>query len=80
LNLSSSGLLLSHDDLFRLQTGLAGEIFQKFSNYNFKLAVVGDFSKYKSKNLQDFIRESNEGNIVFFAETLDIGLNRLSGK
>ncbi|HKK42843.1 MAG TPA: DUF4180 domain-containing protein, partial [Bacteroidales bacterium] len=27
-----------HPDFFRLYTGLAGEILQKFSNYRFKLA------------------------------------------
>jgi len=46
-----------HKDFFRLHTGLAGEILQKVSNYNFKLAIIGDFSKYYSKSLQDFIRE-----------------------
>ncbi|MCX6254489.1 MAG: DUF4180 domain-containing protein [Bacteroidia bacterium] len=67
-----------HSDFFRLQTGLAGEILQKFSNYNIKLAIVGDFSKYKSKNLQDFIRESNKGNRIFFVDSLDDALRMLS--
>jgi hypothetical protein len=54
-----------HPDFFKLYTGLAGEILQKFSTYNFKLAIIGDFSKYSSKNLQAFIRESNKGNRIF---------------
>lgn len=66
-----------HADFFRLQTGLAGEILQKFSNYNFKLAIVGDFSKYKSKSLQDFIRESNKGRSLLFVSTLKDALNRI---
>ena len=69
-----------HPDFFRLHTGLAGEILQKFSTYGFKLAIVGDFSKYKSISLQDFIRESNKGNRVFFVENRDAGLTRLAGK
>ena len=67
-------------DFFRLHTGFAGEILQKFSTYGFKLAIVGDFSKYASKNLQDFIRESNKGNRVFFVENRDIGFSKLVSK
>jgi hypothetical protein len=61
-------------DFFDLKTKLAGEILQKFSNYHFKVAIIGDFSKYKSKSLRDFIRESNRGNLVFFAENLQSAL------
>ncbi len=46
---------------FDLKTGIAGEILQKFSNYQTKLAIVGDFSNYNSKSLKDFIFESNKG-------------------
>jgi hypothetical protein len=69
-----------HPDFFRLHTGLAGEILQKISTYGFKLAIVGDFSKYTSKSLQDFIRESNRGNRVFFVDSREIGLLRLGSK
>jgi hypothetical protein len=64
-------------DFFDLSTGFAGEILQKFSNYNFKLAIIGDFSKYNSKSLRDFIRESNRGNMIFFTEDLQSALLRL---
>lgn len=57
-------------DFFKLSTGFAGEILQKFSNYKFKLAIVGDFSKYSSKSLRDFIYESNKGNTVFFVDSI----------
>jgi hypothetical protein len=54
------------EDFFNLGSGVAGDILQKFSNYRLRLAVIGDFSKYKSKNLNDFFRESNKtGNIIF---------------
>ncbi len=69
-----------HPDFFRLHTGLAGEILQKVSNYQFKLAVAGDFSKYTSKSLKDYIRESNRGNRVFFVETIEEALLKLGKK
>jgi len=64
-------------DFFDLSTGFAGEILQKYSNYNFKLAIVGDFFKYESLSLRDFIRESNRGNMIYFAEDLQTALLRL---
>ena len=54
------------EPFFRLSTGLAGEVLQKFVNYRMRLAIVGDFSGYTSKPLRDFIRESNEGRHVCF--------------
>jgi hypothetical protein len=69
-----------NDDFFRLKTGLAGDILQKFSTYGVKLAIVGDFSKYKSTSLQDFIRESNKGNQIFFLKNISSALIRLSVK
>lgn len=54
------------EDFFRLPTGLAGEVLQKFVNYHMRLAVVGDYSGYTSKNLKDFLYESNKGSSVLF--------------
>lgn len=45
------------DDFFILSTRLAGEILQKFIHYGVKVAIYGDFSKYTSKPLKDFIYE-----------------------
>ena len=59
------------EDFFILSTGLAGEILQKFVNYGARLAVYGDYSRYTSKPLHDFMRESNEGRDVFFVSTKD---------
>jgi hypothetical protein len=50
---------------------------QKFVNYGVKLAIVGDFTKYKSRALADFIRESNQGRHFFFAGTRAEALERL---
>lgn len=57
------------EEFFVLSTGIAGEILQKFVNYYFKLAIIGDFSCYTSKPLRDFIYESNNGNHIFFVGT-----------
>lgn len=57
-------------DFFNLKNGMAGEILQKFSNYRVRLAIVGEFTKYKtSKSLNDFIFESNRGKLVYFVST-----------
>ena len=66
------------ESFFRLSTGLAGEVLQKFVNYQMKLAIVGDFSSYTSKPLRDFIRESNEGKQIFFPRSEDEALERLA--
>lgn len=57
------------EDFFILSRGLAGEVLQKFINYQAKIAVFGDFSKYTSKPLKDFIYESNKGKDIFFVPT-----------
>lgn len=49
------------EEFFILSTGLAGEILQKFINYHVKAAIWGDYSRYTSKPLKDFIYESNHG-------------------
>ncbi len=66
------------EDFFILSTCLAGEILQKFINYQVKFAVYGDYSKYTSKPLKDFIYESNCGNNVFFVSTEDEAVERLA--
>ena len=67
------------DDFFILSTGLAGEILQKFINYRLKVAFFGDFTRYASKPLHDFIYESNNGRDVFFVATEAEALHRLTG-
>lgn len=66
------------EDFFILSTGLAGEIIQKFINYHMKIAIFGDYSKYTSKPLKDFIYESNCGKDLFFVETKEEAIKRLS--
>ena len=66
------------EDFFILSTGVAGEILQKYVNYGGRIAVYGDFSRYTSKPLKDFIRESNRGRDVFFAATKDEAVDLLT--
>jgi hypothetical protein len=66
-----------HVDFFDLKTRIAGEVLQKFSNYRVKLAIVGDFDKYQSKSLQDFIFESNKSNYVFFTDSINSAIQSL---
>lgn len=65
------------EDFFELRTRLAGEILQKFVNYDVKLAIVGNFDGYNSKSLKDFIYECNKGKQVFFFEEKQDALQAL---
>ena len=66
------------EDFFILSTGAAGEILQKFINYHVKAAIYGDYSRYTSKPLRDFIYESNRGKDFFFTATREEAVDRLA--
>lgn len=66
-----------NEEFFRLSSGVAGEVLQKFINYHTKLAVIGDFSEYTSKPLHNFIYECNKGNDIFFVDDLDQAVEKL---
>ncbi|MDM5277637.1 DUF4180 domain-containing protein [Paenibacillus silvae] len=66
------------EEFFDLKTRLAGEVLQKFINYQTKIAIVGDFSSYTSKSLKDFIYESNNGNDIFFLPDEQQAVEKLS--
>ena len=68
-----------HPDFFRLRTGLAGDVLQKFTNYGVKAAFFGDFTAMtdKSEPFRAFVKESNAGNCIFFAESEDEAVERL---
>ena len=67
------------NDFFVLSTCLAGEILQKFINYGVRFAIYGDFSKYTSKPLRDFMYESNKGKDIYFQPTVKLAINKLAG-
>ncbi|GHI03755.1 alpha/beta hydrolase [Streptomyces cellostaticus] len=69
------------DEFFRLRSGVAGAVVQKFVNYRLRLAVVGDISAQveASDALRDFVYESNQGRQLWFLaaeEELDDRLRR----
>ncbi len=68
------------EDFFVLNKGVAGEILQKFINYQIKVALYGDFSNYTSKPLKDFIYESNKGKDIFFVEDEEQAIQKLKDK
>ncbi len=82
--LGCSGMILYEESLgsafFDLKTGVAGEMLQKFSNYTMRLAIIGNFEKFQSRSLRDFIRESNSGKIVCFVDSQEQALTRLSAR
>jgi len=79
--LGYEGVILKREHLvaefFDLKTKLAGEILQKFSNYRVKLAIVGNWELITSNSLQDFIRESNSGRLIYFASSTEDALAKL---
>ncbi|WP_163505834.1 DUF4180 domain-containing protein [Fodinicola acaciae] len=68
-------------DFFRLRTGIAGAVVQKFVGYHTKVAIVGDVSAYavESGPLRDWIRESNNGRDLWFTADLAELEKRLGG-
>ncbi|MFB7505654.1 DUF4180 domain-containing protein [Streptomyces broussonetiae] len=56
------------EEFFRLRSGVAGAVVQKFVNYRLRLAVLGDISAHlgASEALRDFVYESNQGNQLWF--------------
>ena len=65
-------------EFFDLKTGIAGDILQKFSTYRMRMAIVGDFSKYSSKSLRDFIYESNRMGRILFVNDQEEAINKLA--
>lgn len=58
-------------EFFDLKTKIAGDILQKFGQYRMGITIIGDFSKYNSARLNEFIFESNKGKNINFVSTLD---------
>lgn len=62
-------------DFFDLKTQIAGNILQKFTQYQMPVLIVGDFSKLESKSLNDFIFESNKDRAIHFAPSVSSWLS-----
>jgi hypothetical protein len=80
--LNSHKIIIKEDQItpafFDLKTGIAGDILQKFSTYNVTLAIIGNFSKYSSKSLRDFVFESNKYGRINFVSSLKEATEKLS--
>lgn len=50
------------DDFFKLRTGLAGQVLQKFINYRIKVAAVISNEHIITGKFKELIAESNKGN------------------
>ncbi|KKZ15645.1 MULTISPECIES: DUF4180 domain-containing protein [Serratia] len=57
---------------FQLRSGMAGAVLQKFINYRLRVALLGDITPWlaQSNALQDFVREANRGEQVWFLPSL----------
>lgn len=62
-------------EFFRLRSGLAGAVTQKFAQYGVQLAVVGDVSRWTAEPgpVADWVRESNQGRgLRFVADVAEL--------
>jgi hypothetical protein len=81
---SGAGKIILHKEnlapeFFDLKTRLAGAVLQKLVNYHFQVAIVGDFTNLTSDSLRAFIYESNRGNQIFFLESVETAIQKLTG-
>ncbi|HEV2573724.1 DUF4180 domain-containing protein [Methylocella sp. CPCC 101449] len=69
-------------DFLRLSSGIAGHILQKLTNYQLRVAILGDISKASASSLplRDFIRETNQGKTIWFVPDLPALIARLTDK
>lgn len=68
------------ESFFRLKTGLAGAMLQKFVTYRFRVAIIGDISAHLKEGsaLKDFVRECNRGPQLWFLASRDELEHRLN--
>lgn len=68
--MESGGLLLDESQLgsrfFDLRTGLAGEVFQKFTNYRVRLAIVVAEPRAYGSRIGELVHEHRQHNAVRF--------------
>ena len=78
----ATNLLLLYESNFApafydLSTGLAGEIVQKFSNYQIRAAIIGTFNSIQSGKFREFMIESNKGHQLHFVSKEDAAVQWL---
>ena len=73
--IGSPGLILTEQDLgpqfFDLRTGLAGEAFQKFTNYRIRVAIVLPDTSVHGERFSELANEHKSHNMIRFVSSLD---------
>jgi hypothetical protein len=74
----AGGLILAEDDVssefFDLKTGLAGELFQKFENYELCLAIVVPSPERHGERFTELAREHKSHNRIRIVRSKDEAL------
>ena len=73
--IEANGLIITEDDLaqefFDLRSGLAGELFQKCTNYNVRLAIVLPSPEAYGERLSELAYEHRSHKIIRFVRSKD---------
>ncbi|RPI20290.1 MAG: DUF4180 domain-containing protein [Acidobacteria bacterium] len=73
--LGAKGLILTEKDLapefFDLRSGLAGELFQKFSNYRLRVAIVLSDAEPYGARFRELAYEHKTHNMIRFVRSND---------
>jgi Domain of unknown function (DUF4180) len=80
--LGSAGFVLDENDLgpdfFDLRTGLAGELFQKFTNYKIRVAIILANPHAYGERLGELAFEHRSHNMIRFVRSQDEAIEWLS--
>jgi len=60
-----------HPEFFDLSNGIAGQVFQKFTNYNFQVAIVIPLSHGYGERIAELIRDHRSHPFVRFFESAE---------
>jgi hypothetical protein len=73
--IGTAGLILTENDLgpdfFDLRTGLAGEAFQKLTNYRIRVAIVLPVPTAYGERFGELANEHRSHNMIRFVSSLD---------
>ena len=73
--IGAAGLILTEEDLarefFDLRSGLAGELFQKFTNYKLRVAIVLPDPEAYGERFSELAYEHTTHSIIRFVPTKD---------
>jgi hypothetical protein len=71
----ANGLILTEADLapefFNLRTGLAGELLQKFTNYQLRMAIVVPDPDAYGERFSELVYEHSTHNLIRFVRSTD---------